>query len=138
MKKTTFRISCDGFVDTESVLRQIEYMINGLHKAGYYDIILKEHKENRSIEQNKYYWKIIGALEEYTGYPKENLHAFFKRKFLTRYVRCFESKFIEETSTTQLSVKEMTEYIEKVTAYILTEIEPNFMLPPLEKYLKEN
>ena len=133
-QRTTFRLE-DGAYDGEQLKRQISYMLGFIDNPnGCYDIILKEHENVRRVRANNYYWMLIGELADETGNDKDFIHAYFKRKFLAHYVKFNGSKFLEISSTSKLTIKEFSEYLEKVIAHIQTEIDPDFKIPDPNDY----
>lgn len=128
-QRTTFRLE-DGTYDGDQLERQISHMLGFIDNPnGCYDIILKEHENVRRVRANNYYWKIVGTLADELGYGKDELHEYFKRKFLARYTRCLGSRFLSIAHTRNLTIKEFSEYTEKVIAFILTDIDPQFKIP---------
>lgn len=53
---------------------------------GKYLLEIESQKENRSSEQNRYYWFYLGVISEETGYTTEELHEYYKGKFLTKKI----------------------------------------------------
>jgi len=101
-------------------------------------LILKEFEDDRTIQQNKYMWVILGEISKQAkpcgvGFLPEGWHWYFKRKFLGyrfNKVSIPGNKRIsvikELRSTTKLSVKKMTEYLDKVQAHAATEFGVEF------------
>jgi hypothetical protein len=83
-------------------------------KNGRIWIKLAPYNKRRTIDQNKLYWVWLTLLEEETGQPKEDIHAYFKKQFLSRVATINGKKETLIGSTTELSTKEFTEYLEKV------------------------
>lgn len=78
--------------------------------------------DDRTIAQNKLYWKWLEILSIETGNDKNTLHKYMKSKFLSEvgslkfHDRPLEFTFID--STKDLSKKQFTEYLEKVFLFI--------------------
>lgn len=90
----------------------------------------------RSTSQNALYWLWIGALSAWSGNTPASLHKFFKDLFISP---TFEKVFGEEIevrkSTTDLSKEEFMEYLNRIQAYCVEEL--NFILPiPEDKKLQ--
>jgi len=99
-------------------------------KDGLYQIEFE--KQTRSNQQNRFYWKYIRILSEETGDNENDLHEFFKRKFLPpRFVRVLGREIKLPASTSKLSKKDFSEYIMRIEA--LTGI----LSPDTEKYFYE-
>lgn len=104
-------------------------------------------QDSRTVAQNRLYWMWLGQIEKRTGNDKDNLHFEFKKKFLiTIYERddqgfaemCHAIKslkqsqseqyaaiakgVIHETSTTKMTVKQFTEYLNAIHDYSLAQL----------------
>lgn len=68
----------------------------------------------RSLAQNSYYWGVVLELiEESTGTEKEELHYYFKRKFID---------WDEFPSSKELNKNEFSEYVEKIRDFASAEL----------------
>jgi len=88
-------------------------------------IKLEKQELTRSKPQNSFYWLYLNIIQFETGTPAEDLHEFFKLKFLgTREIiikgKKNEHKIIAPMSTRALSKIEFGEYLAKIEH--LTEI----------------
>jgi len=88
-------------------------------------IHLMTEKAERSLSQNKYAWSILTDIAENgwvdgRQFGKEAWMEFFKRKFLPLIEGPGGEYY--STSTTTLSVKEFSQFIEKISAYAATEL----------------
>jgi len=84
-------------------------------------ITVGEQKKRRSLNLNSYYWAVVvKLLSEETGYDKDEMHEVLKSMFLrTRYQ--IKGVWVDSTkSTTKLSHKEMSEFIEEVKRFAST------------------
>lgn len=92
-------------------------------------MVLTNKKPKRTIAQNNYYWLYLGIIEKETGNLADDMHKLFKGKFLSNaIVEVFGEKVRREKSTTELTVTEFSEYIEKIAVF--TGIQP----PPVENF----
>lgn len=93
-------------------------------------------KNNRSNNQNRYYWGIIIALlSEHTGFDREEMHEILKHKFLRRTVWIHTKHKTQEqsiitTSTTALTTKKFEEFLCQIRQWASQDIgvfipEPN-------------
>lgn len=83
---------------------------------------INEKKSKRSDEQNRYYWLYLNLIEKETGHSVEELHSYFKGKFLTKNItELYGDKVRITKSTTELSRGEFVEYLVDIS--ILTGIE---------------
>lgn len=84
-------------------------------------MILTPEKHIRTTSQQAFYWVYLGVIERETGENANELHEFFKRKFLPPVFRMVRGEEIEMPRTTKtLSKSEFSEYLDKIAA--LTEI----------------
>ena len=103
-------------------------------RPGNYLVILEELKENRSLSQNALYWVYLSVISEETGNYPEDLHDFFKIRFLPKKIVKIKGRKhqydLEKTkSTTELDKNEFSEYMKKIES--MTEIP----IPDSEKWL---
>lgn len=79
-------------------------------------ITIEKKRAHRSIEQNSFYWgAILPTISESTGHTEEDLHEFFKRKFLPpRYLEVLNEKIKIPGSTAKLNKPEFCEYLMKI------------------------
>jgi hypothetical protein len=74
-------------------------------------------KPTRSGQQNRYYWLYLGVIERETGENSDDLHEFFKRKFLPPVFKTIRGEEIRlPASTTDLSKSDFTEYLDRICA----------------------
>lgn len=82
---------------------------------GDYLLTIDEKKENRSIEQNRYYWFYLGLISEETGYTSDELHQYYKGKFLTKKIlKMFGEDVRIEQSTTKQSKGQFCDYLANI------------------------
>lgn len=76
----------------------------------------RSYKQNRSNNQNAYYWGvIIELLSEHTGFERDEMHEVLKHKFLRYTVWIPKKEGVKEQSiiaksTTKLTTKQFEEY----------------------------
>jgi iron uptake system EfeUOB component EfeO/EfeM len=91
---------------------------------GEHAVSIKKKRTQRSGSQNRYYWSVvIGYISEETGYTKEEAHQAMQRLFL-RYDKEMPNGDVETfvRSTTSLNTLEMTEYIESIRTFALSDL----------------
>ena len=76
-------------------------------------IDIKRYRDNRTMQQNKYYWGVVvDLLSEETGYTPEEMHEALKWKFLKKYQK---TGLPTISSTTEVDVYEFFKnYIDKI------------------------
>jgi len=88
--------------------------------SGFYEILVK--KQKRTSRQNRLYWKQLHFLAHEVGENPENLHEFFKGKFLKRTkilnIDGNISGISTIKSTTKLTTKEFSEYLEEIEKFV--------------------
>jgi hypothetical protein len=82
---------------------------------------VEQHIENRTGQQNRFYWKYLELIELETGNNATTLHEYFKRtllppKFQEIKVNGEIKEFKIPASTTELSKLAMGEYLDKISA----------------------
>ena len=75
------------------------------------EIRVKEWKDSRSERQNNLMWAWLAILEQETGQPKDDIHDYFKAKFLTRTIVIKGKEFKVVGSTASLKSDGFTEYL---------------------------
>ena len=84
---------------------------------------LKPYKKNRSVAQNKLYWKWITCVGDEIGYESDELHAIMADKFLPNEIVEYGGKEIKkDKSTSRLNTKEFTIYLEQIDRWAVTEM----------------
>ncbi len=75
------------------------------------ELVLRRHREQRSSEQNRYYWGVVVALiAEHCGYEPEEAHEALKIKFL----RSHEATALPSVrSTADLNTAEFAEFVDQ-------------------------
>lgn len=80
-------------------------------------ITINERRPPRSGDQNRKYWKILEIICDHTGDTPEELHKQFKQELLPRvYTKENGKEIVLRKSTTRLTTKEFTQYLDKVIA----------------------
>lgn len=79
---------------------------------------VKPYVRRRSDIQHRLMWLWLGIIEADTGNTKEDMHLYFKIKFLGTEERSVLGETITEIkSTTVLNIKEFTEYLDKIERF---------------------
>lgn len=55
-------------------LPEIRALLSSLNSTKQYEVTVKEHKERRSLDANRYMWKILGDMAEALHTTKESLY----------------------------------------------------------------
>lgn len=86
-----------------------------------WSIEIKRRTKQRSLNQNSLYHKWVGIFARETGNDHDDMHEFFKDKWCPakEIEVAGETRWVK--STKRLNTQEMTEYMEKVYAFIVGE-----------------
>lgn len=80
-------------------------------------ISIDKNIDLRSTQQNRFYWLYLQVIEDETGENADDLHEYFKRKFLPpRFIKIFGKEIKLPATTTKLDKLEFTNYLEKICA----------------------
>ena len=107
-------------IRSDSVAYRASAEVLALPTDGTVEVIIRTLKTTRSIEQNRLYWSWINILADEMGYTKDGMHDAMREELLAPvFYRCIRSG--EERSrlrsTTELSVKEFTAYLEALEVF---------------------
>lgn len=89
-------------------------------------ITIEPYRKKRTLSQNALMWKWINEVAQYvheaTGQDSDDVHEFFKVKFLPARIVELGGEIIEWRTTTRLTTAEMSEYMNKIYAWVTTEL----------------
>lgn len=115
-------VSCGrlGF-DRERLAAAVRLMPDGV-----VTVRVERRRAARSLLQNAYLWSTVyGLIAEHTGHTPEEIHDWAKCRFLPKSLAFSDGngtvveQFVVGGSTTRLSTKQMTDYIEAIRAFAL-------------------
>ena len=90
-------------------------------------VIVDEDRPNRSNNQNRYYWSIcLGMISEYTGHTADELHEYFKERFLPHKQVLDKSVVM---SSTKLKTDEFEKYLEDIRRFAAEKLNVIIPLP---------
>lgn len=97
-------------------------------EGGEVDVIVEKPRKERSLPQNRFYFGVVlEIIHEETGWEKEDIHEYFKIKFLREPLN--DQGMFRVKSTTELTTIEMEEYIEKIRREVAMELAIEIPLP---------
>jgi hypothetical protein len=101
-----------------------------------YTVEILHKNPNRSISQNSLYWLWLTCIEHETGTNRDELHDYFKHKFiLPSEVEIFGEKIMRWT-TTDKDTLQFKQYLDKIQIFASTEL--GIKLPdPEDKYWQD-
>lgn len=92
-------------------------MLKTLEPYKAWDVTIGEHKTKRSGQQNRLYWSWMNIIGKDSGLSKDDMHATFSIRLLGPELFVVDGKqYIRAKSTTSLSTKEFTDYLDKIHA----------------------
>ena len=114
---------------TKIILRgpvQRDFAIEVLGKldlSKVWEVEIKRHQKKRSLNQNSLYWKWLGIISNDTGEDADDLHKYFKSKFLQPVLVdvAGDTEKIYR-STTKLSTLDMSEYMDKINSFAVSQL----------------
>lgn len=84
-------------------------------------VTIDDRAPKRSELQHRFYFLCLTAIEESTGMDKDDLHLFFKEKFLEKKkLRLKGEEVAVPPSTTTLTKAEFVEYMMQIAAFVGT------------------
>lgn len=105
-------------------------------RNGRYIVTIAKEKEPRSLEQNALMWLWFTCIESETGTPKQDVHDYYCRKFLRKYIEWNGRKEVVAEGTSKQSKERMTVFLNQVQADAATEF--GITLPnPEDRYFEE-
>jgi hypothetical protein len=91
--------------------------------AGKWEIEVVRRREKRSGQQNRLLWAIYTAIADATGHTPEEIHDYFKHKFLPPRVIELGGEAVEVPGSTAIQdVPAFSEYVERVQAFAASEL----------------
>lgn len=100
----------------------IDY-INTLPENKIYEVDIVLYRKKRTLPSNCLYWLWIKCISDETGNDKDDLHDFFKQKFIG-----FTTKEIKGTtvykppSTAELNTLQFKEFLDNISAFAGSEL----------------
>jgi hypothetical protein len=104
-----------------------DYIIKIRDNGKKYIVEIKVKRERRTIDQNSLYWLWLTCIMSETGQYKDDLHEFFKQKYLgveqhTVYLNSVKYAVEIAKSTTKLDTREMKYYLDRVQQFANAEL----------------
>ena len=107
-------------VTSEEDVENLRRFVGELDLSKAYEVEIKPFAFNRSTQQNKKYWKLIGELGSFLGYDEGEMHELMKYKFLSYKQEMLGDEMTVVPSTSKLTIKEFVEYLEKVERFAVS------------------
>jgi len=148
------KLTVETLDDLDTTLRVIRSM---LELKGKVEVIVREHKIDRSADQNSLMWLWLTEIGNSTGESKEKLHEVYKEKFLCSiFIRddpeyaemaqaiklvkahsepdylALKKQVVAMTSTTKCSVPQMREYLSAIKQHAVVGLRITLTEPSLQ------
>ena len=75
-----------------------------------WEVVVRERKPKRSLEQNDRLWSLYRSIGNYLGYTEDDIHLLMGDKFLRLRKEINGVEIIVIKSTRSLSIKDMSDY----------------------------
>ena len=122
-------------LDTETQRCHILDLIVHLDLKKPWAITIEPHRKKRSLSQNGLYWKwldeTVALVSKETGNDSDDLHEFFKQKFLQPVKFEVNGEAGRRYTTTKLTTEGMSDYLSRIYAFVVGEL--GILLPTPEK-----
>ena len=109
-------------------------LLCSLLRNGVYTLKITRKTTKRSLPQNKLMWMWYKCIEDSTGTPANDIHEYYKSKFLCYPKTIYGKQYIVVGSTTSLNTTQFTEYLNKIQADAATELGIRLPLPDDQGY----
>lgn len=117
-KATTKELITKLIFDNKLALSKILLEDQEKGYKGSYIVTIEKEGKKRTLKQNDFMWLYIDHIEKETGNLATDLHELFKRKFLPPVPKnILGVEFKLPASTTDLTKQEMSEYLDKISAF---------------------
>jgi len=105
-------------IDSENKLNYSINYLQALNLSKSYVLSCTVLRDTRTTNQNSLYWLWLACLSEETGHTKDELHSFFKNKFLSKNkINVLGEEINDVPSTTKLDTKQFSEYLDKIKEF---------------------
>ena len=119
-------------IDRDMVISQIKRL--DLHKT--YTVEITEKKPVRTISQHKLYWLWLTCLSFETGNDKDDLHEFFKEKYIEPTIVTVFGVEQKRRTTTTLTTTQFKYFLDHIQQFASTDL--SITLPdPESQYWNE-
>ena len=125
-------------VRDEAIRARVLDLIAKLDLRKPWEITVKPYRKKRTLSQNGLYHKwlgeVVAVVAEHTGMDHDDIHDFFKKKFLTPRVIEINGEVHERYTTTDLDTAATSAFMDKVYGWVTAELG---LLLPLPEELHE-
>ena len=104
-------------VTSEEELEHLRKQIGELDLSQAWEVEVKPFAFNRSVQQNRRYWKLIQELGSYLGYDEGEMHELMKYKFLSYKQEMLGDEMVVIPSSSNLTIKEFVDFLSNVERF---------------------
>lgn len=113
-------------IRNESLRKMVLLTIGALDLAKPWKVTIERESKRRTLSQNALMWmwldRVAAHVMEHTGHDKDEIHEFFKHKFLPiRYV-VIGGQSLPYRSTKNLTTAEQSAYMDKIYAFCTSDL----------------
>ena len=120
--------------DGRADLAKLGYLFSSL-RNGQYVVTVKRVTEKRTLSQNDLMWMWFLCIEQETGTSKDDVYKYYCAKFLSRDIIIGHKMVRINDTSSGLTTKEMTDFLDKIQADAASEL--GIQLPnPQDKYFE--
>ena len=117
----------------EVLRKRVIDLIGALNLDKPWLITLEPHRKRRSLSQNSLMWcwlnEVAGHVSQHTGMDIDDIHEAFKQKFLPAKIKEVLGETLDVRSTTKLTTLEMVAYMDRIYAWVTSELGVLLPLP---------
>lgn len=105
-------------ISSEEIKANALRELQSVRADGKTEVIIRDHKSSRSIQQNSLYWKWMSILANWSGErTKDDMHREFSIRLLGPELFVVDGKqYVTARSTTSLGTKDFSQYLDQIMA----------------------
>ncbi len=109
---------------------KIDAYVSKLAEGTQFEVIIRPVLDSRSLKLNRTYWMYLTMVGDELGYSKNEMHDYFKMKFLCEKMEINGELILSCKSTSDLSTKKFCEYLESIFHFCSSEL--GVVLPDIQ------
>lgn len=118
----------------DEVLRaRVIGLIQAINLDKPWRVTVEPYRKRRSLSQNSLMWlwlnEVADHVSQHTGMDADDIHEFFKQKFLSAKIIEVAGETVECRTTTKLTTLEMSDYMNRIYAFVTAELGVLLLLP---------
>ena len=117
----------------EVLRKRVIELIGALSLNKPWIVTVEPHRKRRSLSQNSLLWcwlnEVAGHVSQHTGMDIDDIHEAFKLKFLPAKIKEVLGETLDVRSTTKLTTLEMVAYMDRIYAWVTSELGVLLPLP---------